>query len=95
MDLPPDDRFHFDFAAGKALEDEGRFEASFQHYLQGNALRRAGIEYDAERKLTSKNEFPKGIARSFTRFNPTMSAHKKTGTPWRSRFHSRFPWLRK
>ena len=48
-DLSPEDRFHFDFAAGKALEDEGRFEASFQHYLQGNALRRAGIEYDAER----------------------------------------------
>jgi predicted Zn-dependent protease len=48
-DLSPEERFHFDFALGKALEDAGSFEESFGHYLNGNALRRAGIEYSAER----------------------------------------------
>lgn len=46
-DLTVEDRFHFHFALGKALEDEGQFEAAFQHYAQGNALRREGIAYNA------------------------------------------------
>ena len=29
--LTDEDRFHFDFALGKALEDAGRFERSFGH----------------------------------------------------------------
>jgi tetratricopeptide (TPR) repeat protein len=40
------DRTHLEFALGKALEDEGRFEASFEHYAQGNARHRATIYYD-------------------------------------------------
>ncbi|MGH8287300.1 MAG: sulfotransferase, partial [Steroidobacteraceae bacterium] len=47
-DLTVEDRFHFHFAAGKALEDAGQYEASFEHYRQGNALRRETIHYDAE-----------------------------------------------
>jgi len=47
-DLSPEDRFHFHFALGKGLEDAGRFEESFRHYLEGNRLRREGIRYDAE-----------------------------------------------
>ncbi len=42
-----EDRFHFDFALGKALEDAGRFERSFGHYAKGNELRRAALDYDA------------------------------------------------
>lgn len=47
-ELSAEDRFHFHFALGKALEDEQRFEDSFRHYEQGNRLRRATIPYDAD-----------------------------------------------
>jgi tetratricopeptide (TPR) repeat protein len=39
LDLSPMDRLHFDFALGKALEDERNFEAAFRHYREGNAQR--------------------------------------------------------
>jgi tetratricopeptide (TPR) repeat protein len=45
-DLIDTDRFHFEFALGKALEDAREFETSFGHYLRGNALRRGGLRYD-------------------------------------------------
>jgi len=47
-DLSVEDRFHFHFSLGKALEDAGDFADSFEHYDRGNALRRSGIPYDAE-----------------------------------------------
>ena len=47
VDLALEDRFHLYFALGKALEDEQRFEDAFEHYAQGNALRRSVIHYDA------------------------------------------------
>ncbi|HKQ13180.1 MAG TPA: sulfotransferase [Steroidobacteraceae bacterium] len=47
-DLSEEDRFHFHFALGKALEDAQDFAASFEHYEQGNRLRRATVEYDAD-----------------------------------------------
>jgi tetratricopeptide (TPR) repeat protein len=37
--LRPDDRFHLDFALGKALHDAGRTDEAFEHYAAGNALR--------------------------------------------------------
>lgn len=43
-----EDRFHLDFALGKALEDRGEPEASFAHYAAGNALRRTELDYDAD-----------------------------------------------
>lgn len=43
-----EDRFHLDFALGKALEDRGEAEASFVHYAAGNALRRTELDYDAD-----------------------------------------------
>src|SRR5690349_9731294 len=46
-DLSNDDRFHFHFSLGKALEDAGDYAASFEHYARGNALRRKLIRYDA------------------------------------------------
>jgi tetratricopeptide (TPR) repeat protein len=47
-DLDAHERFHFHFALGKALEDEADFEHSFEHYAEGNRLRRLEIRYDAD-----------------------------------------------
>jgi tetratricopeptide (TPR) repeat protein len=45
-DLSNDDRFHFEFSLGKALEDAGEYADSFVHYAAGNSLRRKLIQYD-------------------------------------------------
>jgi tetratricopeptide (TPR) repeat protein len=46
--LADEDRYHFEFALGKALEDVAAYEESFTHYAAGNALRRALHGYDPE-----------------------------------------------
>jgi tetratricopeptide (TPR) repeat protein len=46
--LDAHERFHFHFALGKALEDEADFDQSFEHYSEGNRLRRLEIRYDAD-----------------------------------------------
>jgi tetratricopeptide (TPR) repeat protein len=48
MRLTDEDRLHFHFAAGKALEDAGRYAESFEHYARGNAIRRAQVRYDPD-----------------------------------------------
>jgi tetratricopeptide (TPR) repeat protein len=50
--LSHEDRWHFHFSIGKALEDSGSFADSFTHYAKGNELRRAAIRYDAEENAT-------------------------------------------
>ncbi len=45
--LATEDRFHLEFALGKALEDAGDHAASFAHYARGNEQRRAELDYDA------------------------------------------------
>ncbi len=47
-DLSVEDRYHFEFALGKALEDEALYAESFAHYSEGNRLRRSLLIYDAE-----------------------------------------------
>jgi tetratricopeptide (TPR) repeat protein len=47
-ELRHDDRAQFEFSLGKALEDEGEFATSFEHYARGNELRRAVIHYQGE-----------------------------------------------
>ena len=47
-DLDEEDRIHLHFALGKALEDASDYQASFEQYHKGNALRRAGLAYDPE-----------------------------------------------
>ena len=42
------DRFHLDFALGKALHDAGRTDAAFVHYQSANARRRAYHPYQPE-----------------------------------------------
>ncbi len=43
-----EDRYHLDFALGKALEDRGEADAAFAHYAAGNALRRTELDYSAD-----------------------------------------------
>jgi predicted Zn-dependent protease len=47
-ELAAEDRLHFEFSMGKALEDEGSYEQSFAHYARANALRRQLHPYNAE-----------------------------------------------
>lgn len=44
--LSDDNRFHLDFALGKAHDDAGEPAPAFAHYAAGNALRRSLIGYD-------------------------------------------------
>jgi len=43
-----EDRFHFHFTLGKALEDAGDWSGAFEHYRQGNLLRRKVVHFDAD-----------------------------------------------
>jgi tetratricopeptide (TPR) repeat protein len=47
-DLDDEDRFHLDFALGKAFEDRRDPARAFAHYAAGNALRRTQLKYDAD-----------------------------------------------
>jgi len=42
------DRFHLCFALGKAYEDRGEYEGSWEYYQRGNALKRAESRYRPE-----------------------------------------------
>ncbi len=46
--LADDDRLHFEFSLGKALEDDASYEQSFSHYAAGNAIRRRLHPYSAD-----------------------------------------------
>jgi tetratricopeptide (TPR) repeat protein len=48
-DLVDEDRVNFEFALGKALEDDCQYEDSFAHYSAGNSLHRKLHPYSAER----------------------------------------------
>jgi tetratricopeptide (TPR) repeat protein len=50
--LPPSERISLHFALGKAFADLGEHERAFRHYVEGNALHRAGITYDETLTLT-------------------------------------------
>lgn len=53
----PAQRFPVCFALGKALEDRGQYQESFERYAQGNALRRTESRYNpetAERNITMR-----------------------------------------
>jgi len=43
------DEYNLCFALGKAHEDRGEFERSFDYYARGNRLKKAELRYDAER----------------------------------------------
>ncbi len=64
-DLADEDRLHFHYALGKALEDRRDYAASFAHYAEGARLRRAAVPYDADEArlamLRSKALFSRGF----------------------------------
>ena len=47
-DLRDEDRIHFHFAMGRALEDRGEFAESFQNYAEANRLRLKNNPYNAD-----------------------------------------------
>lgn len=67
--LGEEDRWHLDFALGKALEDRGDAGAAFAHYAAGNALRRTRQRYDAD-------ETTRFVDRSIALFTPDLIASR-------------------
>jgi tetratricopeptide (TPR) repeat protein len=66
-DLSADDRLHFEFTLGKALEDAGDYAGSFAHYAEGNRLRRAASRYDG-------SEVTSHVGRAKALFTPAFFA---------------------
>jgi Flp pilus assembly protein TadD len=64
-DLASEHRQHLEFALGKALEDDGEYEASFLHYQQGNDLRRATLAYSAKDTSSRVVRIKRGYTREF------------------------------
>ena len=64
-DLDDDQRLHFEFALGKALEDSGGHAASFAHYASGNALRRKQLPYSAEQNTQRLRRAKAAYSREF------------------------------
>ena len=61
--LTDDERLHFEFALGKALEDHGAYQESFARYLSGNSIRRRLQPYSA----AENSEFVRRSKALFTR----------------------------
>jgi tetratricopeptide (TPR) repeat protein len=74
-DLTHEDRLHFEFALGKALEDRGEYEVSFAHYSEGNRLRKEAVPYDAD-------DLADQVRRSRALFTPEfLTARRGQGCP--------------
>ncbi len=71
-DIAEDDRFHLDFALGKAFEDRKIWDSSFTHYAAANALRRSGLPHDAA-------EHSAMIARRADQITPAFFAERDGG----------------
>jgi len=70
-DLADDDCLHFEFALGKALEDEESYEESFAHYAAGNAIRRQQHPYNAD----EESQF---VSRCKALFTPEFFEERKS-----------------
>ncbi len=68
--LDDEDRLHFHFALGKALEDEADYAESFRHYALGNAIRRGQVDYD-------RDEMTDQMRRSRALFTPAFFAERQ------------------
>jgi tetratricopeptide (TPR) repeat protein len=64
-DLGEDDRLHFHFALGKALEDHGDHAASFAHYAEGNRIRHRQLGYQSA-------ETHERVSRAMAVFTPEL-----------------------
>jgi len=68
-DLDDDDRLHFEYALGKALEDDRSYGDSFEHYEAGAAIRRRLIPYAAD-------ETTRFVDRSIALYTPDFFAQR-------------------
>ena len=73
-DIDDEDRFHLDFALGKALEDAGDYSASFEHYTRANALRRESQPYHRDQT----EDFSQRLKSVYTR--EFFDARKEAGS---------------
>jgi tetratricopeptide (TPR) repeat protein len=69
-DLADGQRSHLEFALGKALEDEGAYAESFEHYSNANARRRPYVPYNADSVHAD-------IARAKSVFTPAFFSARK------------------
>ncbi|MFL6851744.1 MAG: tetratricopeptide repeat protein, partial [Sphingomicrobium sp.] len=72
-DLADEDRFHLDFALGKALHDLGRADEAFAHYAAANALRLKLQPYRPE-------EISRTVERCIDAFTAEVFAVRKGGS---------------
>jgi tetratricopeptide (TPR) repeat protein len=70
--LTSEDRFHIDFALGKALHDAARPDEAFAHYAKANALRLRARPWNPQ-EITSK------VDRSISLFTPETFAERPGG----------------
>lgn len=70
--LSDEDRFHLDFALGKAMHDAGRPDDAFAHYARANALRLKGQPYDPD-------EISRFVDRSIAAFDAEAFAARNGG----------------
>ena len=73
-ELSDEDRFHLDFALGKAMHDLGRADQAFEFYRDGNARRRKTLPYDA--RLLSET-----VSRCVDKFTTSAFAESSGGCP--------------
>lgn len=76
-DLSDEERLHFEFALGKALEDRAEYEESFVHYATGNSLRRRLRPYCAD----ENSDFVRRSKALFTREFFAARAGSGVATP--------------
>jgi len=74
-DIDDEDRFHLDFALGKALEDAGDYEGAFKHYTVANALRRKSQPYHKDQT----ESFSRRLKTVYTR--ACFEERKNIGSP--------------
>jgi tetratricopeptide (TPR) repeat protein len=70
--LSDEDRFHLDFALGKAMHDAGRAADAFTHYARANALRLASQPHEPQ-KITAT------VDRCVARFTPEVFVERQGG----------------
>ncbi|RKE35761.1 TPR repeat protein [Paraburkholderia sp. BL23I1N1] len=73
--LTPANQAEIHFAYGQALSDVGRNDASFDHFLKGNALHRAGVRYDEAASLGLFAHLPELLT------SEVMAAKRGLGDP--------------
>lgn len=71
-ELSDEDRFHLDFALGKAMHDAGHADEAFNHYSKANALRLKSQPYDSQ-------DITKSVERCTAKFTAEAFAQRRGG----------------